>query len=91
MAIVIPNFHGTTTHRTGAEIFQRHTHNSHGACAYCGQRFPCYPHASALQVLQAAGDDPRRYDMTQPRYDGYAYGTRAQQGNTEALSYQREA
>ena len=90
MVIVIPNFYGTATHKTGIEIFQRHVHNGRGACAYCGQRFPCCPHASALQVLQAAGDDPRRYDATRPQYDGYAYGVRAQQGNLAALSYQRE-
>jgi len=58
----IPTLHGTPTHITAVELYQRHHGNAAGICARCGDRTPCPVRAFAAWVIKAAGEDPRWYD-----------------------------
>jgi len=60
--VLIPGLRGSLTHRTSAELYQRHHDVGSGACTTCGNPTPCPARRHATSVIVAAGEDPRSYD-----------------------------
>jgi hypothetical protein len=58
----IPALRGSTLHMTCVETYQRHRHDATGQCNSCHYPWPCPPRVHAAGVIEAAGEDPRRYD-----------------------------
>lgn len=63
MAInVIPGMSGSVLHRTCVELYRSHAEDDRGVCRRC-QVPRCPTRAFAARAIEAAGDDPRRYDL----------------------------
>jgi hypothetical protein len=67
-ARVIPGLAGTATHDLGIVVYQAHYNTGNGFCAQCGKRHSCPSWRGAVEIIAAAGDDPRRYDEPLTRY-----------------------
>jgi len=63
---LIPGMAGSLTHRTSAELYQRHRDAGDGACATCGHPTPCPTRCNATRVIAAAGDDPGACELRPP-------------------------
>jgi len=50
------------TYRLAVQIYRTHFDPPDGACPQCGLPVPCPPRRHAAAVIEAAGEDPRRYD-----------------------------
>ena len=64
---VIPGMSGSVLHRTCVELYRRHADDDTGLCRRC-QVPRCPTRSFAARAIEAAGDDPRRYDEAR-RYD----------------------
>jgi hypothetical protein len=62
--MLISSLPGSVTHQLGVEVYLRHDDAAigTGTCALCGHRTPCPARRHATSVIEAAGEDPRRYD-----------------------------
>jgi hypothetical protein len=49
-------------HKLCVDLYQRHRPSGSGVCLACGAPVPCRPRCNAAKVIQAAGEDPARYD-----------------------------
>jgi len=58
MAAVIP---GSVLHSTCVETYRRHREHD-GRCVECHWPTPCQSREFAARVIEAAGEDPDRYD-----------------------------
>jgi hypothetical protein len=59
---VISGLRDSMTYRLAVQVYQRHHDPGDGVCRWCGLSAPCTPRGHAASVIQAAGDDPHRYD-----------------------------
>jgi hypothetical protein len=58
---VIPGMSGSVLHRTCIELYRSHAEDDRGNCRRC-QVPRCPTRSFAARAIEAAGDDPRRYD-----------------------------
>jgi len=101
----IPTLHGTLTHTTAVELYQRHHATTAKTCTRCDTPTPCPVRASAASVIAAAGEDPGRYDISQvppasrepdvgqipPERTGWTVTGRSRPLNPEGLLYERDS
>ena|SRR6266536_250789 len=68
-AAPISGLRGSTLFETCVETYRRHSGEQIGLCACCQQPSPCPSRLHAAGLVEAAGDDPHRYDAsTQPHF-----------------------
>ncbi len=63
---VISGLRDSMTYRLAVQVYQGHHDPGDGRCRRCGLSAPCIPRGHAASVIQAAGDDPGRYDAQPP-------------------------
>jgi hypothetical protein len=59
---VIACLRGSVLLETCVATYRRHAVDHDGLCRWCRCAWPCAPHRFATTVIQAAGEDPRRYE-----------------------------
>jgi hypothetical protein len=52
----------SSVHAVCVAVYRAHVGGEAGCCAACGQAAPCRTRRSAVRVIEAHADDPRRYD-----------------------------
>lgn len=94
MPALIAGLRGSLTHRTSAQLYQRHHDAGDGGCQTCGEPIPCSARRHAAWVMEAAGDDsllhePPRPDSVTPAFTGYRLGGHGRRESWEGLRYDR--
>jgi hypothetical protein len=62
---VIVGLRDSMTYLLAVQLYQGHRPQG-GVCSRCGHSAPCTPRRNAAGVIEAAGEDPRRYDAAPP-------------------------
>jgi hypothetical protein len=60
--VLVSKLRGSEMHRLCIDLYQRHRPSGSGLCLCCGAPVPCRPRCNAAKVIQAAGEEPARYD-----------------------------
>jgi hypothetical protein len=91
-AAVIPSLRGTALHQAGADLYRRHRGGPDGLCGWCGRPSPCSSRVLGASVIEAAGEDPRRYDTdegTPAAVTGYHLGGLGRRSDVPHFDYER--
>jgi hypothetical protein len=62
----IDGLRDSMTYRLAVQMYRQHHDPPDGVCHRCDRPAPCPPRRHAAAVIEAAGDDPRRYDVAPP-------------------------
>ena len=60
--VLVSKLRGSQMHKVCIDLYQRHRPSGSGICLSCEAPVPCRPRCNAAKVIQAAGEDPARYD-----------------------------